>query len=95
MYARKGDLDKGIADCTEAIRIAQPPLAYNNRCNVYVEKGDFNRAVADFTEAIRSQVRIPIGTSLLKALFKEMGVSATGRRSAARKATRLHRGDSP
>ena len=50
---QKGDLDKAIADFTEAIRLdPKYAQAYYNRGYAYW-KGDFDKAIADFTEAIR------------------------------------------
>ena len=53
-YRNKGDLDRAIADYSEAIRL-DPKLAaaYNNRGNAYKDKGDSDHAIADFSEAIR------------------------------------------
>jgi tetratricopeptide (TPR) repeat protein len=53
-YRVKGDIDRAIADYTEAIRL-QPrnALAYNNRGSAYTYVGDFDRAIEDYTEAIR------------------------------------------
>ena len=50
---KKGDYNKAIADCTEAIRL-NPQLAeaYAGRGCAYVEKGDHDKAISDFTEAI-------------------------------------------
>src|SRR5262249_33839922 len=47
-YSDKGDPDRAIADCNEAIRLA-PKLAnaYLNRGKAYSDKDDFNRAIAD------------------------------------------------
>ena len=50
----KGDLDKAVADFSEAIRLNPgDPFAYVNRGCAYGEKGDFDKAIADSTEAIR------------------------------------------
>jgi tetratricopeptide (TPR) repeat protein len=50
----KGDLDKAMADFTEAIRLdPNNGLAYNDRAILWREKHDIDRAIADFTEAIR------------------------------------------
>jgi len=49
----KGDYDRAIADCNEAIRL-DPKFAeaYNNRGNAYYAKGNYDRAIADASEAI-------------------------------------------
>ncbi len=50
----KGELDKAIADYTEAIRL-NPSFAeaYIFRGNAYYEQGEFDKAITDYTEAIR------------------------------------------
>jgi len=54
VYQAKGDLDRAIADFTEAIRLdPKSARAFNNRGIAYQAKGDGDRAIADFTEAIR------------------------------------------
>ena len=57
---KKGDLDKAIADCAEAIRL-NPRMAeaYNRRGSVYEKKGDLDKAIADYTEAIRLDPKMP------------------------------------
>src|SRR5882672_9868077 len=51
-YDAKGDLDRGIADYTEAIRLdPKYPKAYYNRGVAYEAKGDHDRAIADYSEA--------------------------------------------
>ena len=63
MSKRKRDLDKAIADYTEAIRLApNDPYQqnYNNRASAYMMKGDYNRAIADHTEAIRLAPNNPL-----------------------------------
>jgi tetratricopeptide (TPR) repeat protein len=50
----KGDLDRAIADYSEAIRLdPKQANAYRNRGNALREKGDLDRAIADLNEAIR------------------------------------------
>jgi formylglycine-generating enzyme required for sulfatase activity len=52
--AEKGEYDKAIADCTEAIRLDPKHVeAYHNRGVAYWNKGEYDKAIADFTEAIR------------------------------------------
>jgi tetratricopeptide (TPR) repeat protein len=56
VFAQSGteDLDKEIADYTQAIRINPNNVdAYNNRGIAYGRKGDYDRAIADFNQAIR------------------------------------------
>ena len=51
-YAGKGDWDKVIADCTEAIHLdPKDALAYYNRGYAYKMKGDYYKAIADGLEA--------------------------------------------
>jgi tetratricopeptide (TPR) repeat protein len=53
-WKAKGDLDRAIADYTEAIRLdPQHERAYVNRGNAWQAKGDLDRAIADYDEAIR------------------------------------------
>jgi tetratricopeptide (TPR) repeat protein len=50
----KNDIDRAIADLTEAIRIAPDwPDAYTYRGDIWYQKREFDRAIADYTEAIR------------------------------------------
>lgn len=53
-YARRGDLDRAIADYNRAIRI-DPKSApfYYNRGNAHSRKGDIDRAIADYTQTIQ------------------------------------------
>jgi lipoprotein NlpI len=52
-YSDKGDPDRAIADCDDAIRL-DPKLAdaHLNRGKAYSDKGDFDRAIADYDQAI-------------------------------------------
>jgi tetratricopeptide (TPR) repeat protein len=53
-YSHKGDLDRAIADYSEAIRIDPVDAdAFTSRGVAYRAKGDNDRAIADFNEAIR------------------------------------------
>jgi tetratricopeptide (TPR) repeat protein len=53
-YKAKGDLDRAIADYSEAIRLdPKYAVAYYNRAIAYKAKGDLDRAIADYNEAIR------------------------------------------
>ena len=53
-YRGSGNLDKAIADFTEAIRIAPGlAVAFNNRGLAYQEQGRLTQAIADYTEAVR------------------------------------------
>ncbi len=53
-YAKKGDLDRAIADFDQALRLdPDSTFALNNRGAAYARKGQYNEAIADFNEAIR------------------------------------------
>jgi tetratricopeptide (TPR) repeat protein len=53
-YGEKGELDKAIADYTEAIRVDQKlAQAYYGRAHIYCKKGEFDKAIGDYTQAIR------------------------------------------
>jgi Flp pilus assembly protein TadD len=53
-YGARGDIERAIAEYTEAIRFdPRYPIAYNNRGVAYGAKGDNDHAIADYTEAIR------------------------------------------
>ncbi len=53
-YTREGELDKAIAEFTEAIRLnPKYAEAYDYRGQTYNEKGEYDKAIVDFTEAIR------------------------------------------
>ncbi len=50
----KGDGDKGIAACDQAIRLnPNDAYSYYNRGNAWLRKGDYDKAIADYGEAIR------------------------------------------
>jgi hypothetical protein len=53
-YAKKGDLDRAIADFDQALRLdPDSTFALNNRGAAYARKGQYSEAIADFNEAIR------------------------------------------
>jgi tetratricopeptide (TPR) repeat protein len=53
-YNERGDLDRAIADYTQAIRLnPNYSVAYANRANVYADRKDYNRAMSDWTQALR------------------------------------------
>jgi tetratricopeptide (TPR) repeat protein len=52
-YHKAGDINRAIADYTQAIALnPQHEYAYNNRGSAYYTKGELDRAIADFTQAI-------------------------------------------
>ena len=57
-YRAKGELDRAIADYSEAIRLdPRYADAYYNRAIAFKAKGDLDRAIADYNEAIRLNPR--------------------------------------
>jgi len=53
-YVVKEDVDRGIADHNQALKLdPKNSLAYNNRGNAYSAKGEFDRAIADYDQAIK------------------------------------------
>jgi lipoprotein NlpI len=54
LWKTKGEADRAMADCNQAIRLNPKfALAYNNRENAWQAKGDSDRAITDYIEAIR------------------------------------------
>jgi len=52
-FKGKGDLDRAVADFSEAIRLdPEGPFAYGQRGLVYNQKKDYERAIADLTRFI-------------------------------------------
>src|SRR5580700_6796925 len=57
-YRAKGDLDRAIADYTEAIRLdPNYDVAYQNRGRSYFAKRDYDHAIADYDQALRINPR--------------------------------------
>ena len=56
-WHHRGDLDRAIADFTEAIRLGsgRPGHAHQRRGIAWRDKGDFERAIADFDHAIQRE----------------------------------------
>jgi len=53
VWRELGNLERALADCTNAIRLApRSAEAYNNRGFMWTEKEDFEKAIADFDRAI-------------------------------------------
>ena len=53
-YVVKEDIDRGIADHDQAIKLdPKNSLAFNNRGNAYGAKREFDRAIADYDQAIK------------------------------------------
>ena len=59
MWGEKNDLDKALADYTEAIRIdPNNASAYSGRAKVWNAKGEFDKAIDDYNEASRLEDRL-------------------------------------
>jgi lipoprotein NlpI len=73
-YSDKGDPDRAIADCSEAIRL-DPKLAnaHLNRGKAYSDKGDFDRAIADYNRAIELDPKSSIGYNNLCDAYLDKG----------------------
>ena len=53
-FGANGELDRAVADYTEAIRLdPKNAVPFNNRGNAYKYKDDLDRAIADLSEGIR------------------------------------------
>jgi tetratricopeptide (TPR) repeat protein len=59
-YADKGDLDAGLADLNQAIKL-QPNsfYAYQDRGDIYRKRKEPDKAIADFTKAIKLNSKFP------------------------------------
>jgi tetratricopeptide (TPR) repeat protein len=54
VYDRKGEYDKAISDCNEAIRLKpDDAYAFSGRGFAYASKGEYDKAISDYDEAIR------------------------------------------
>ena len=75
-YARKGDLDRALADYNKALRLdPKLALAYAGRGNAYAKKGDLDRAFADCKEANspRSEACAPRPTTTEGLVYARKG----------------------
>lgn len=53
-YYGKGDFDRAIEDCTQAIQLRPDyPAAFNNRGNAHAARHEYEPAILDFNQAIR------------------------------------------
>ena len=73
-YSDKGDPDRAITDCNEAIRL-DPKLAnaHLNRGKAYSDKGDFDRAIADYNQAIELNPKSSVGYNNLCDAYLDKG----------------------
>jgi tetratricopeptide (TPR) repeat protein len=60
-YAHSGELDRAIADYTEALKIDPTETAYRNRGIAYEHKGELDRAIADYDAVIKLKPEDPFG----------------------------------
>ena len=75
-YLKKHDVDKSIADCTEAIRLdPDNASAYYNRGKAYANKQYLDKAIADCTEAIRLKPDYAEAYDLRGVAYKNSGHS--------------------
>ena len=73
-YQRKDDLDRAIADYSEAIRLdPKYAEAYYGRGLTYRNKGDVERAIADYSEAIRLDPKLAAAYNNRGNAYREMG----------------------
>lgn len=76
-YKQKRDLDRAIADFSEAIRLdPQGPFAYGQRGLVYNQKRDYDRAIADLTRFIA----LNPGRQYLANAYMARALAYSGRR---------------
>jgi tetratricopeptide (TPR) repeat protein len=75
-YQSKGDLDKAIADYSQAI-VLKPDYAaaYENRARAFVGKGDYTRAVADVTKAGELAPKMAVKTKAAPLVTTEKAVA--------------------
>jgi lipoprotein NlpI len=73
-YSDKGDPDRAITDCNDAIRL-DPKLAnaYLNRGKAYSDKGDFDRAIGDYNRAIELNPQSSMGYNNLCDAYLDKG----------------------
>jgi lipoprotein NlpI len=73
-YSDKGDPERAITDCSEAIRL-DPKLAnaYLNRGKAYSDKGDFDRAIADYNRAVELDPKSSISHNNLCDAYLDKG----------------------
>jgi tetratricopeptide (TPR) repeat protein len=74
LWSRKGDSERAVADCTEAIRLdAKQADAFNTRGVVWSNIGDYDRAIADYDQAIGINAKAPL-------YFTNRGMAWRGKR---------------
>jgi lipoprotein NlpI len=73
-YSDKGDPDRAITDCNDAIRL-DPKLAdaYLNRGKAYSDEGDFDRAIVDYNQAIELNPKSSVGYNNLCDAYLDKG----------------------
>jgi tetratricopeptide (TPR) repeat protein len=73
-YQEKGDLDRAIADYTEALHLnPRYSTAFVNRGKALQQKGELDRALADYNEAIRFDPDQAMAFNNRGTLYQQMG----------------------
>ena len=73
-WARKGDYDKAIADCNEAIRLDPIlPFAFISRGATWARKGEHDKAIADLNEGIRLMPNYAVSFACRGLEWKQKG----------------------
>ena len=58
IHAERGEMDKALAECAEAIRVApDQPQCYVTRGSIHFKESDYDKALADFDAAIQHDPR--------------------------------------
>ncbi len=74
LWSRKGDSERAVADCTDAIRLDPKQAdALNTRGVVWSNIGDYDRAIADYDQAIGINAKAPL-------YFTNRGMAWRGKR---------------
>src|ERR1700722_14189743 len=77
-YRAKGELDRVIADYTEAIKLdPKYDVAYHNRGRAYFAKREIDRAIADYDQALKFNPRY-------RFAYVNRGLAYFAKRDAAR-----------
>jgi tetratricopeptide (TPR) repeat protein len=73
----KQDLDKALADCNQALRIApKDPDALDSRALVHLRRGELDLALADYDAAIKAQPPTAISLYARAAARLKKGLEA-------------------
>ncbi len=73
-YKRKGQLDRAIADYSEAIRLKPDDAqVFNNRGNAYYYDGQLDLAIKDYDDAIRLKPDLAVAFSNRGNVYRKQG----------------------